>query len=70
MNNTKNYQMVLWELNYCQQWELESDVMSSGVNTAKITVAIPPRYWIITSKKMSQLSFLKCLKKYHSCRMI
>lgn len=28
MNNTKNYQMDL-EVNYCQQWELESDVTSS-----------------------------------------
>lgn len=29
LNNTKNYQMDLREVNYCQQWELESDVMSS-----------------------------------------
>lgn len=55
--NTKNYQMVLWEVNFGQQWELESDVMSSYRNTVKITAAIPPRYWImLLPEQMSQLS--------------
>lgn len=26
INNTKNYQMVVQEVNFVQQWELESDV--------------------------------------------
>lgn len=55
--NTKNYQMVLREVNFGQQWELESDVMSSYRNTVKITAAIPPRYWImLLPEQMSQLS--------------